>query len=89
MELRPSAAVAARRVHDEVVLVDLGTGVVYALNATAARFWELLTTGLDRRAIEQALLAEFDVDPRRLDGEIRALTVELSARGILVGDARA
>ena len=37
--------VVFRRLDDEVVLVNMKTNLIYALNPTAARFWELLRRG--------------------------------------------
>ena len=51
----PSPDVVARRVDDEVVLVNLQTNRIFALNSTGARFWELLEGGADRVEIEETL----------------------------------
>jgi hypothetical protein len=87
--LRMNPDVIARRMHDEVVLVHLGTDRIYTLNATAARFWELLEGGMERPAIQRILGEEFDVDERRLDEEMETLVAELSAQGLLLSDASA
>jgi len=75
--------VVFKRLDDEVVLVHLKTNEIYALNETAARFWELYADGLSRGKIEQRLLAEFDVDPSALAAEIDTLLEDLAREGIV------
>jgi len=64
-------------VQDELVLVHLGTNEVYALNQTAARFWELLVEYDGRDEVVERLLTEFDVTREELLGEIERLLAEL------------
>ncbi len=74
----PDPDVAFQRVDDEVVLVHLKTNQIFALNATGARFWELLAEGRPRAEIEAVMLGEFDVSPEALAGEIDALLAALA-----------
>jgi Coenzyme PQQ synthesis protein D (PqqD) len=74
---RPHEDVVSERLGDELVLVHLGTNEVFALNETGARFWELLVAGGSRAAIEERLLAEYDVGRRELAAEIDAILAEL------------
>jgi hypothetical protein len=85
--LRTNPDVVARQMDEEVVLVHLRTNRIYTLNATAARFWALAESGLDRDAIKRALRAEFDVEDSQLDSEIEALVSELSTEELLMPDA--
>jgi hypothetical protein len=80
---KPVEDVVYRELNGEVVLVHLGTDGIYALNETGSRFWELLTAGQDRVAIQAQLLEEFDVDPAILEAEIDALLVELAHAGLV------
>jgi hypothetical protein len=75
--------VVFRRLDDEVVLVDMKTNLIYALNPTAARFWELYAEGLGRAEIESRLLGEFDVERKTLGTEIDTLLAELARAGIV------
>lgn len=78
-----SEDVAYERVGDEVVLVHLRTNQIYALNATGARFWELLVARSTRDDIVAAMTAEFDVTPEHLDGEIDTLLAALEGAGMI------
>jgi hypothetical protein len=82
-QLRPHPDVVWRQVGDEVVLVNLKTNRIYALNVTGARLWELLESGADRPAIEQTMLSEFDVEATQLQEEIDRQLDELSREGLL------
>jgi hypothetical protein len=73
----------SRRLDDEVVLMNLRTNKMFALNRTGARAWELLQTGYDRAAIRDVLLTEFDVRPEDLDRELCALSELLAAEGFV------
>ena len=75
--------VAFQRVDDEVVLVHLKTNQIFALNSTGARFWELFAAGGDRDEIETTMLAEFDVEPATLRGEIDTLLAALAREDIV------
>jgi hypothetical protein len=85
--LRKDPDVVARRMQEEIVLVHLRTNKIYTLNATAARFWELLGTGLEREEIKRALQEEFEVEGPVLDEELEALIAELTSQGLLEADA--
>jgi hypothetical protein len=84
---RPSPDVVYQRLEDEVVLVNLQTNRIFALNATGARFWELLQTGVDRAEIERQLLGEFEVDASTLAREVDALLRALADEDLVVYDA--
>jgi Coenzyme PQQ synthesis protein D (PqqD) len=84
--LRPAEDVVARRLGDETVVVNLRTNLIYELNRTGARLWELLADGCDRPELERRLAREFDVEADTLRREIDALLSSLLAAG-LVTDA--
>ena len=74
---RPHEDVVSERVGDDLVLVHLGTNEIFALNPTGARFWELLVEGESREAIEERMIAEYDVCRDELSAEIDAMLAEL------------
>ncbi len=77
---RCSPDVVARRLGDEMVLVDLRTDRIYELNSTAARIWELIQAGEGGHGLVQRLTEEYAVDEDRASKEvsetIRWMTVE-------------
>jgi hypothetical protein len=81
--LRRAADVAARRLGDEIVLVNLRTNLIFELNRTGARLWELLADGCDRLEIERRMMEEFDVGRDALRGEIDGILSSLGEAGLV------
>jgi hypothetical protein len=81
---KPHPDVVWRRVGDKVVVVNLKTNLIYALNSTGARLWELISAGHDRAAVEAALIEEFDVDERELRREVAAGLEQLAQAGLII-----
>jgi hypothetical protein len=69
--------VAARRIDDQVVLVNLRTNHIYSLNATGSRAWELLNVARSRDELVAALGEEFEVDQGTLERETDELLASL------------
>lgn len=75
--------VVAQRVEDQVVVVNLETNRIFALNSTGARVWELLSEGHDASEIHATLSQEYAVDGRQLRDEIGRLLAELNAESLV------
>ena len=73
----------ARRLEDEVVLVNLATNHIFSLNRTGGRYWELLDEGLGQESIVHRMLDEFDVDRGTLEREIADITAQLRREGLV------
>jgi hypothetical protein len=84
LRLRPSPDVVHQRLEGEIVLVNLKTNRIFALNRTGARLWELLEVGCDRSEISRQMQAEFDVDAAQLEQEIEALLSSLLDEELVV-----
>jgi hypothetical protein len=82
--LRPHPQVVARRVADEVVIVQLERNTIHALNRTGARFWELIVDGRTRSEACEQMLEEFDVRRAQLESEIDELLELLFREGLLL-----
>jgi coenzyme PQQ synthesis protein D (PqqD) len=82
--LRPHPDVVARRVADEVVLVQLQSNQIFALNRTGARFWELVSSGMPSREAAQRMLDEFDVSAERLEEEVEGILQLLLDEHLLI-----
>ena len=67
----------------EAVLLHMDTKNYFRLNATAAVLWKGLERGLDREALLDELLAQFEVDRPTAAAELDRLLGELAARGLL------
>ena len=81
---RPSRDVVAQRLGDDLMLVQLATDRIYSLNGTAARLWELVSTGLSADAIETRLGREFAVEPARLRRDVTRILASFAKNDLVV-----
>lgn len=77
------ADVIASRLEDEVVILDLKSGVYHGLEAVGARIWELIDPTTPVHAIRDSLLDEYEVEPARCEQDLLALLDELNSHGLL------
>jgi Coenzyme PQQ synthesis protein D (PqqD) len=80
---RQGEDVAARRVDDRVVLVNLQTNHIYSLNATGSRLWDLLGVARSRDELVAVLLQEFAVERTQLERETDSLLRELEGANLV------
>lgn len=72
----------------EIVVLDPKAGRYYGLDQVGARVWELLGARTTFGDVKRALLEEFDVNPERLDRDLRVLLSRMkAARLVEWGDA--
>jgi hypothetical protein len=87
--LPPNAMISAAReqvscdVRDEVAILSLKDGIYYGLNPVGARVWSLIQKPRALRDIEEAILAEFDVEPSRWADDLRRLLRDLADHGLV------
>jgi type I protein arginine methyltransferase len=74
---RVADRVLSRRVGDEVLLLDLSSGLYHVLNETAARIWALLENGGGVANIADVVASEYDVDPRNAAADVSTLVARL------------
>jgi hypothetical protein len=74
----------------EVVILNLGNGVYYGLNAIGARIWSWLEEPRSVEEIRTALVEEYDVDPKVCETQLLSLLNDLAANGLvdIVADCR-
>lgn len=85
--LRPADHVYARELDGELVLLDLGGGEYYGLDAIGARVWRALEEGdggVALAAVAAELVPDYDVAADVLLEDLLALAGELEARGLVV-----
>ena len=69
---------------DETVVLNLTSGEYYSLNQAGTRVWQLIEEHGDLDAIREAMVAEFDVSPERLSGDLDRLMRDLTERRLVV-----
>lgn len=79
--------VVYRRFPAETVVLNLDTGTYHGLNPIAGRMLEALDGAPSVRDAAAALLAEYEVSPAQLHGDLIELCDALIARGLIALDA--
>jgi hypothetical protein len=70
-------------VGDETVILGMGDGVYYGLDAVGARVWALLATPQRVSALVSAVTREFDVSSSDCERDVLALLDELAERRLV------
>jgi hypothetical protein len=82
--LRIPEEVLTSKVGEEMILLNLQTGMYHCLDPVGARFLELLQHTSRLEEVHHALLAEFDVSTTLLESDLLELSQSMVARGLLV-----
>ena len=75
--------VVFRDVVGEAMILHLGTGVYFGLDAVATRVWELIVEGRRVQDVCDAIAAEFDAPAERIHADVTALLEQLVAKRLL------
>lgn len=70
-------------VEDEAVLLHLAQGKYFGLDEVGARIWQLVEAHGSARAVRDQMLAEFDVEPDRLESDLHELLWALAENGLV------
>jgi hypothetical protein len=76
--------VVASALADEVVILNLNSGVYHGLESVGARVWELIERQpIPVGAVRDALVDEYDVEPAHCEQDLLAFLEELKSNGLL------
>lgn len=75
--------VMAREVGDELVILDLGSGRYFGLDAVGARMWQLIGSGKNLGEAIDTMFSEYEVDRAQLEIDLMALADSLTAQKLL------
>lgn len=68
---------------EEVVILNLRTGVYHGLNAVGARIWNLLQESRTVKDIKDVILNEYDVEPDCCESDLLVLLQKLADEGLI------
>ena len=71
-----------RALGPESVILNLDSGVYFGLDEIGTRIWQLLEQQ-DVRGVCDALRADYDVTPERVEADVMALIDRLAAKGLV------
>ena len=89
MHLSETTRVVAARdqvacdVAEEVVVLNLASGVYYGLNPVGARVWSLIQQPRTFAELRDQLLQEYEVESASLEADLRALLTELADQRLI------
>jgi hypothetical protein len=68
---------------DGVIVLSMGSGMYYSLDAVASRIWELLQGPRSPRDIVSTITSEFDVDEETATKDVVAFLTQLDDQGFV------
>lgn len=78
-----SPDVLVQNMANQAVLLDLESEHYFGLDEVGMDIWQGLEAGMTTEAIRAKLLAEYDVEEQRLDGDMEAFVGSLEERGLV------
>ena len=76
--------VMARRVGEEIVVLDLGGGEYFGLPEVGGRMWELIVEGKSLLEVSNAIVSEFEIDRSTVQKDLIGLVGDLCGKGLLM-----
>ena len=73
----------ASKLNDEVVILNLHSGVYFGLNAVGMRVWEMAQESGSFGQIRDAIVGEFDVEPEQCRRDLVDLLTTMESEGLV------
>jgi len=73
----------AKQVGDEIVILHVGNGTYFGLDAVGSRIWQLMAERKSPSEICEVVLEEYDVSREDLERDIIALIKDLVAQDLI------
>lgn len=84
--MRRSDTAMARRVDDNLVILDIPTGQYFELNDVGALLWDRLDGSNSVEDLINVVLAEYDIDRQTASTDVEDLLGEMIRAGLVVND---
>ncbi|MGH2457754.1 MAG: PqqD family protein [Chloroflexota bacterium] len=81
-KLTINETVVCAELDDEMVLLNVETGIYFGLDAVGTQIWTLLTEGATEDEIVARLLDEYEVPAPELRGDVSSFLDDLQAKGL-------
>ncbi len=75
--------VRAQQLEDQMVILDLRSGIYFGLNLVGSRIWELIKQGRTADEIAAVVVEEFDAPANEIEADVTALIGELVSRKLI------
>ena len=80
---KAAAKFSETRIDDEIVVMQLDSGVFFSLTGTARAIWELIDGTRDRAALLAALAADYGEDAAKIAAETDSFLAQLREAGLV------
>ena len=84
--LRPRSSVTARQLGEEMILLDLDTGVYFGLNQVGAEIWLGISRGDSLEEVVGDIMSKYEVERSRSASDVLELAAKLLDRGLVDRD---
>jgi hypothetical protein len=81
--ISPGKELVFSNLADEIVILNLKSGVYHGLESVGARIWELINEPANIGQVRDALLDEYEVEPDRCERDLLELFKELKGHGLV------
>lgn len=81
--ISPISDQVSSELNDDIVILNLASGIYYGLNEVGARVWQLIQQPCRVGEIQGVLLEEYDVTPEACHQELLKLLQELKKAGLI------
>jgi hypothetical protein len=68
---------------DEAAILNLKNSVYYGLNPVGAKVWNLVQKPCSVRDLRNAIVAEYEVEPERCEGDLLELLESMHQQGLI------
>jgi hypothetical protein len=83
MKVRMLDDVVWRELADEVVLLNLTSGLYFGLEGTGGKIWRALADKGTTEAAIDVIAAEYDASREKIEADVTRLVDELRAKGLI------
>ena len=81
--MRISNSAASQRIGDELMILNVNTGVCFGLDEIAESIWTLAGQDTPVETLCETLLKTYDADPDEMRSDIESLITDLCSVGVL------
>jgi hypothetical protein len=82
-EVIASETALSTTLDSEAVILEKESGMYYGLNDVATIIWESLDERRTVSDLRDVVLAEYDVDPERVQEDVESVLVEMESNGLV------
>lgn len=85
---RVNDSVVAAELDDQMVLLNVDTGLYFGLDELGTTIWSLIATGRAESEIVAHILAEYEVQRFQVEQDVLEFIEQLTAKGLLLPESR-